>query len=329
MCLGAARNANLSTGIELWLGNLHTRGALPCRDRFGRMSSTTSVLFRGLLDDAAVFPPAATPLPDAVAAHRLHRTSAYADWVGPLLVPASSVASLVSVLSDDVRAGRAAGDEALDVVLVSRPGSEPSVLAAGLHVLTDEASTRVVGVELGWEEGWRELGLDDVAVALEVPREEERAAAAADIGTAAGEGRPVVAKFRTGPTATWAWPDSAELAAFLRWVTGAGVPFKLTGGLHHAVRGTYPVAGASEENHGVLNILLATAAGLEGAGAEELAAVLEVSDGRALADLVAAWTPETAAAVRRSFTAYGCCTVTDPIGELADLGLLPHPDEGP
>jgi hypothetical protein len=57
--------------------------------------------------------------------------------------------------------------------------------------------------------------------------------------------------------------------------------------------------------------------------------MLEVSDARALADLVAAWSPGTAAAVRRSFTAYGCCTVTDPIGELTDLGLLPRADEGP
>ena len=293
------------------------------------MSSTTPALFRGLLDDAAVFPPAATPLPDAVAAHRVHRTSAYAGCVGPLLVPASSVANLVSVLSEDEGSAGAGGEEALDVVLVSRPGSEPSVLAAGLHVLSDETTTRVVGVELGWEEGWRELGLDDVAVALEVPRGPEHEAATADIRTAVGEGRPVMAKFRTGHTPTWEWPDSAELATFLRWVTRDGVPFKLTGGLHHAVRGTYVVEGAPEENHGVLNVLLATSAGLEGAAPEELAAMLEVSDARALADLVAAWSPGTAAAVRRSFTAYGCCTVTDPIGELTDLGLLPRADEGP
>jgi hypothetical protein len=295
------------------------------RDKLGRMSPTVPELFHGLIDDAAVFPPAATPLPDAVAAHRVHRTSAYAGCVGPLLVPATSVAELVSVLSEGSPHGAPGGDESLELVLVSRPGSEPSVLAAGLHVLREEAGARVVGAELGWEEGWRNLGLDDVAVALEVPRGPDQAVAVADIRTAAGEGLPVVAKFRTGPTPTWQWPDAGELAAFLRLVTGLGVPFKLTGGLHHAVRGTYEVAGAPEENHGVLNVLLATAAGLEGAGAEELTAVLEVADGTALADLVAAWSTATALSVRGAFTAYGCCTVTDPIGELADLGLLPRP----
>ena len=291
------------------------------------MSSSIPALFRGLLDDAAVFPPAAIPLPDAVAAHRVHRTSAYADCVGPLLVPATSVAELVRVLSGGATSGPPGGAEELEVVLVSRPGAEPSVLAAGLHVLR-EAGTRVVGAELGWEEGWRDLGLDDVRVALEVPRGPDQAVAVADIRTAAVDGLPVVAKFRTGPTPTWEWPDAPELAVFLRLVTGLGVPFKLTGGLHHVVRGTYEVGGVPEENHGLLNVLLATAAAIEGADAEEVAALLALRDRGALAEVVAAWPEATCAGVRARFTAYGCCTVTDPISELADVGLLdPAPQQ--
>ncbi|HZB66260.1 MAG TPA: hypothetical protein VE503_02475 [Ornithinibacter sp.] len=294
------------------------------------MSWTTAPLLRGLLDDAAVFPPAATPLPDAVRDHGGHRRSWYAWCVGPLLVPAASVAELIAVLTDE-RPGTTAvpSAAALDVVLVSRPGSDPAVLAAGLHVLRDEVGIHVVAVELGWEHGWRELGLEDVAVVLEVPRGPDQAVAVADVRTAVGEGRPVLAKFRTGATPTWEWPDATELGAFLLLAAGLQVPFKLTGGLHHAVRGTYEVAGVAEENHGVLNVLLATAAALEDAGPEEIAAVLELTDGGALAELVGAWTTATTADVRRAFTAYGCCTVTDPIGELADLGLLPRPDEGP
>jgi hypothetical protein len=133
-----------------------------------------------------------------------------------------------------------------------------------------------------------------------------------------------VLKFRTGPTAMWAWPDEQELAAFLR-LAAREVPFKLTGGLHHAARGTYEVAGVPEENHGVLNVLLATSAALSDAGGEEVARLLAVRDATALADVVAAWPDDTAARVRAAFTAYGCCTVTDPVGELADLGLLAHP----
>ncbi len=75
----------------------------------------------------------------------------------------------------------------------------------------------------------------------------------------------------------------------------------------------------------MLDVLVATSAALAGASAPELAALLAVRDATALADLVAAWPDATAAAVREAFTAYGCCTVTDPVGELADLGLLHRP----
>jgi hypothetical protein len=72
-------------------------------------------------------------------------------------------------------------------------------------------------------------------------------------------------------------------------------------------------------------VLVATSAALADAGQDEVAALLAVRDATALADLVAAWPDDTATRVRGAFTAYGCCTVTDPVGELADLGLLARP----
>lgn len=287
------------------------------------MSSTTPVLLRGLVDDAAVFPPARTPLPEAVRAHAVHRGAWYAGCVGPLLLPASAVADLLELRRPEPDASPPA--EALGVVLVSRPGADPATLTAALDAARAEASLTVVGAELAWEPGWRDLGLDDLALALEVPRGAEQGTAVGDVRAGLDEGRPVVAKFRTGPTPTWPWPDEGELAAFLRLAASADAPFKLTGGLHHAVRGTYPVDGAPEEHHGILNVLLATAAAGDDAGDEEVAALLALRDGEALAELVRSWPDATAARVRRAFTSYGCCTVTDPVGELADLGLLDRP----
>ncbi|HET6968725.1 MAG TPA: hypothetical protein VFI44_10625 [Ornithinibacter sp.] len=284
------------------------------------MSSTTPVLLHGLVDDAAVFPPAAVDLPEAVRAHRHHLAAPYAGCVGPLLVPAAGVADLVAVLEGE--GAEHGGAAVLDVVLVARPGADPSLLTAGIDALHEETRVRVVGAELAWHEGWRELGLDDLAVALEVPRGDEHDVALRDIRSAVREGLRVVAKLRTGPTPTWPWPDEAEVAAFLVLASALGVPFKLTGGLHHAARGTYVVAGAPEENHGLLNILLATSAARSGAGRDEVAALLSLRDGAALAEIVAAWPDATASRVREAFTSYGCCTVTDPLGELAGLGLL-------
>ncbi len=67
------------------------------------MSTRVPRLLRGFLDDAAVFPPGNASLPEAVRAHREHRTAWYADVVGPLLVPASSVGDLGALLDPDER----------------------------------------------------------------------------------------------------------------------------------------------------------------------------------------------------------------------------------
>ncbi len=277
-------------------------------------------LVRGLVADAAVFPPASLPLDEAVAAHRQHRSAPYSPAVGPFLVAASAVADLVRVL--DGEEARAGGGDVLDVVLVARPGADPALLTAARDALREDTRVRVVAAELAWEDGWRGLGLDDVPLALEVPRGEDHDRALADIRAGVHEGLPVVAKFRTGPTPSWPWPDEDELADLLVLLAALDVPFRLTGGLHHAARGTYEVDGVPEENHGLLNVLLATSAALSRAGREEVAAILAVRDAPALAALVGAWSDDTTARVRSAFTGYGCCTVTDPLGELARLGLL-------
>lgn len=282
------------------------------------MPTTSPVLLRGLVDDAAVFPPAATPLPDAVRLHRGHRTSAWAPAIGPLLVPASAVADLEAVLDAE---GATPASEALEVVLVVRPGGDPALVTAAVDALHDEPRVVVVGAELGWQPDWRDHGLDVLPLALEVPRGDQHREALDDVRDARREGRAVVAKLRTGPTPVWPWPDEAEVADFLVSTAALEVPFKLTGGLHHAVRGTYEVDGVAEENHGVLNVLVATSAALAGGSRDEVAGLLAVRDAEALAALVLAWPDDTAARVRRAFTAYGCCTVTDPLGELAALGV--------
>jgi hypothetical protein len=280
---------------------------------------STPALLRGLVDDAAVFPPGNSPLPEAVTAHAEHLASGYGAVVGPLLVPATAATDLLAELD----AGRWPGPDPLDVGVVARPGSDVGLLAEGVAVLAADPRVTLHGVELGWTDGWRRLGLPgELPLALEVPRAgPEQEAAVADIRTSVAEGDAVVAKFRTGPTATWPWPDEVELGGFLRTAASAPVPFKLTGGLHHAVRGRYDVAGTPEENHGVLNVLVATASALEGAGPDEVEGLLGLRDATALAALVGAWSLAAVQRVRAAFTSFGCCTVTDPVGELDALGL--------
>ncbi len=56
--------------------------------------------FRGLVDDAAMFPPGNAPLDLAIREHRTHRASPYASMVGPLLVRDTDVSRLGNATQD-------------------------------------------------------------------------------------------------------------------------------------------------------------------------------------------------------------------------------------
>lgn len=267
-------------------------------------------LFDGLVDDAAVFPPGNAPLDEAVRLHRFHRASAYASMVGPLLVPVASAQQLEPVAAASV--GALTAD--LAVALVARPGVPVAEVEAAVTTLEAAVGVVAVGVEMAWTPSWRDAALGGLPLTLEVPRGDAQPSALDDLR---GEDT-VQAKFRTGATPTWHWPDEAELAGFVVAAVGRGVPFKLTGGLHHVVRGTR----AEGEQHGLLNVLLAVHAALDGAPQPELAAVLADRDTEALVRRTGLLGPEEATRLRATFTAYGCCEVTDPIGELTTRRLI-------
>ena len=288
------------------------------------MATALTDLFEGLIDDAAVFPPGNSPLPQALAGHRAHNDQWYASLVGPLLVPAGSWVELSELVSDESPENT---DRPVRVGLISRPGGDVEVLREAELGLREVDGVQVVGAELGWYPRWYDELAGDLPLAIEVPRGEDQDQAIADVRAAQREGYPVVAKFRTGPTPTWQWPDENELAAFLAVVAAADVPFKLTGGLHHALRGRYvPAGGEEEDNHGLLNILAATHAAAIEAPVEDIAAILAERDPSALVHRLRDLKRREIASVRELFTAYGCCTVTDPITELVDHGLLDQKD---
>ena len=172
------------------------------------MPTTTPVLLRGLVDDAAVFPPGNASVTDAVTRHAVHRRASYAGCVGPLLLPAAAVADLVRVLDEQaaVASPTAAAPAGAPSRSYSSParGTDPATTTAALDALRDEVRVGVVGVELGWQQGWRSLGLDDVQpLTLEVPRGSTPRGGRRRPKHALAQGWPVESqKFRTGATAT-------------------------------------------------------------------------------------------------------------------------------
>ncbi len=263
----------------------------------------------GLCDDAAVFPPGLTPLAEAVPAHRAHRAAPYAGLVGPLVLPASALDDLDPLLDDA---------DPLDLSLTAPGGpceaAKALVKAADLPV--DLRGLEVaVPAGMGPEEFFRVLGPVDVPLYVEVPRDDRRPAMIAAIAA-----RGHRAKFRTGGVKVSMYPSPEELAAAIKAVTEAGGPFKATAGLHHPVRNTDPETGFHQ--HGFLNLLLATDAALDGRPLGDLAAILADRDAPAVARRVARLSEARTAAARALFLSFGTCSITDPVTELADLGLL-------
>lgn len=291
---------------------------VPLMSRGAGTDAAMTALFTGLIDDAAVFPPGNSPLPVAVTDHLARQGLPISPYVGPLLVPAAC-----AVEAADLAAGRP-----IRLGLIVRPGSPVEPLHEALDALADRAHVTVAGVEVGWSPDWASLLARGVPLTVETPRDPFDAALD-DVAAAYRDGAPVQAKFRTGATPVWPWPGEAELAAFVVGCVERSMPFKLTGGLHHALRAEHGTPGDPDPQHGLLDVVLAVHDALGGAEAEVVAARLAVRDGAALASATAALTEADVGAVRGAFTAYGCCTVTDPIGELADLGLLdPTRSEG-
>lgn len=270
-------------------------------------------LFEGLIDDAAVFPPGNAPLDEAVRLHREHRTSGYAAFVGPLLVPASAVDELVSLVGQ--------GDP-LRVSVIGRPGTAPAQVADAVRRLRDTDSVEVVGAELAWTPDWRRTRPEGLPLTLEVARGEGQVEAVADIAEDASDAVPLQAKFRTGATPSWPWPDERELATFIRTAIDHDLGFKLTGGLHHAVRTTVAADTLQPEHHGLLNVITAVRWALNGEDVDELVPLLTERDPAILVPQVTRMSVADASIVRAFFTAYGCCRVTDPVGELTALNLV-------
>ncbi len=284
------------------------------------MSTVPTALLAGLIDDAAVFPPGNAPLDVAVQRHIGHYQAAYAGLIGPLLIPASDVETLLADVD-------LVSDRPLKIGLIARPGVDPSVVVSAVKRLANENSVTAVGAELGWFPGWRDLPVAGLPLTLEVPRGKEHGRALADIRAGTDEaGHIVQAKFRTGATSAWEWPDEAELASFVHDCARLGVPFKLTGGLHHAIRAEHD----GEPQHGLLNVLLAVRSATNDGALAAVEAVLAQRNPTLVATAVNDLDDAEAIRLRSLFTAFGCCEVTDPIGELDDLGILDldrHPTE--
>jgi hypothetical protein len=261
-------------------------------------------VFVGLLDDAAVFPPGSAPLPDAISAHREYRAAWYAEMVGPLLLPPEDVAAAPTDVAIGVIGTRDAVARAIDTgrdvrqieVPVAKRGEDPQPGLGDLLTLIDTTKIR----------GYAEIPLTwGLTAALDA------------VAEARASGVPVAPKFRTGGLAAELFPTPVELAAVICACRDRELPFKLTAGLHHALRHTDPETGFI--HHGFLNVLVATAVAMEGAEPAEVAKILASGDASPLATAARARLDQK----RPLWDGFGSCSIAEPLADLRVLGLLP------
>jgi hypothetical protein len=128
------------------------------------------------------------------------------------------------------------------------------------------------------------------------------------------------------------FPSSAEVASFISACVAAGVAFKATAGLHHPVRGSYPLTYDADAPqgvmHGFLNVMMAAVIALSGDSRDVRSVLDDAEPALVFTDSGAAWRGRTidraeiARARRDLFLSFGSCSFDEPAAELRRLGLL-------
>lgn len=294
-------------------------------------TATARALLTGLVDYAGLFPPAALALPDAVAEHARALGSPQAWLLGRFVVPAARLAELAR-LEDGLPAAATPRPWRLTTLLGPDTAAEIEWVAA----FNAAQAGRAVA--------------DCVELKAQTPAEADAALAALPAGLTAyvellpgGDldtllpvlrARGAHAKLRSGGLTPEAIPSASEVARFLAACARAGVAWKATAGLHHAVRGEHALAGAPGSPrapmHGFLNLFAAAAFARAGASADELQSVLLETDPTAfsLSDEALAWrylgvSAAALAQTRAGFAlSFGSCSIEEPVADLRALGVI-------
>ena len=285
-------------------------------------------LLAGAIDYAGLFPPAGLEMPSAVGNFLAYRAGPDAWALGRFVVPVAWLAELELALRRcaarrmgrvplSALVGPGTADEVDAIELFNRRAPEHGARIGAVEVKAASAGV-VRAVLAALPRSWIRY--------VEVPVTGDPAAVEAALDAIAAGG--AFAKVRTGGTVPDAIPPLERLAAFLAALARRNLPFKATAGLHHPIRGKYPLAyepGApTGVMYGYLNLMLAAAVLHAGAGEDRVRAALAEDDPGALrldAEALhwkdARFGPAELAIVRDAFFhGFGSCSFREPLDEL-------------
>lgn len=297
---------------------------------------TLRTLLAHAIDYAGLFPPAQLDMPGAVAEYESYLASSDAWALGRFVVPATRLDELAAAAGGPTgnSLGARHAERQLSVVL----GADLSADMDRLRAFSDHPSSGrwwsdVDAVELrastpeAIAEAMRVVS-DGVERYVEIPVAGDPTLLVRAIADAGA-----FAKVRTGGTTADAFPPSDHVVRFLAACLREDVPFKATAGLHHPLRGEYPLTyepgSACGRMYGFLNLFLATAFLAAGLDEVDTRRMLEESDPNAVtfSRTEVAWrthrlSVDHLAESRRFLTSFGSCSFREPIDDLTALGLL-------
>jgi hypothetical protein len=270
-----------------------------------------ATLFAELFDDAAIFPPGNAPLPQAVTSFLSRAGTSEAAYVGTFLCSGSRVEELLGCLAPGARLALSLVESRLEALpgIVERLADDDRITLRGVETV-GAGSDGIARTLLAFDrllppaaQGYVEIPLD---------------ASGHDIGALTGT--PYLAKFRTGGPTADAFPDERAIAVAIIHAVKSGVGFKMTAGLHHAVRHRDAMTGF--EHHGFANVLGAVGAAIGGRPAPDVERLLAERDREAVVAALPSGDSPAACAVREFFVSFGTCSITEPLADLRAMGLL-------
>lgn len=298
------------------------------------------VLLDGILDYAGLFPPASLNMNHSVSnyAHYLRHPLRWA--LGRFVLTVARLDDFLLGQADSARMDAASTPWRLSAII----SEEISSGLAAADIFNRAAQGAVIeSIELFVSEqgdvervrGYRPPG---AAVFFEIAPEQAEELLPA-IRRAGG-----YAKLRTGGVVPEAIPSVEAVAGFLAQCAEVGVPFKVTAGLHHALRASYPLTYRTDSPraamHGFLNVFTAAAIAWNAHESGKPAPLSKLA--ACLADTESAhwhfgedaltWSGDrypvrigvdTLAAMRSKFgLCFGSCSFEEPLDELRGLELI-------
>jgi hypothetical protein len=291
-------------------------------------SPALAALLAHAIDYAGLYLPAKLTMLDAVREYQSQRSGAAAWALGRFVLGAGQLDAFIASRQRTVApawplAILSTGELARDVILMANATASHNDLLT-LEAIEARADSAAAIAELA------PLLALAREVYVEIP-----VTSALDNLVAAIRSLGARAKIRTGGVTPEAIPSAQLVARFLRACADAGVAYKATAGLHHLVRGEYPLtyeAGSARATmFGFLNVFFAAGLAHRGTPADVLVRVLEERSASSFEMSEAGddlcWqglcltTGDLREARAQGLASFGSCSFREPIAELAAAGL--------